>query len=402
MPHTSSGMTFRTTGSWGTGKGSNLTPVEVDENFNEAEQRLEALEDNPPVAVSIASINVVGSSMTIFLDDSTELGPFTLPTAAFNWTGDWSEGRAYFELDVFREPGEGVFLVTADFESASNFDPNGQGIALMIPDRADWLTGAGSPAESLGNEGDLYLDTDNGEVFQHVGSPGWELVADITGPAGPAAATLDDIGDVDYGSPDPSEGAVLVRRGADWAPEPGVGRQTAWIQAAGMQPTVTDGAGDDISQAGLATVELTAGRPNITYLPFDATTKQNAQWSISMPKAWDLGTFIFKVAYSHAGGQDSGLDGVAWGLSAVAVSDGETVDVVFGTEVIVTKDASGADIEHITAESAPMTAAGSIAAGDTVYFNLARVVVDGADDLNVDARLHGVTLIYLTTALTDD
>lgn len=36
----------------GTGKGTNLTAVDVDENFNEIEQRMESLEDNPPTAVS--------------------------------------------------------------------------------------------------------------------------------------------------------------------------------------------------------------------------------------------------------------------------------------------------------------------------------------------------------------
>ncbi len=220
MSH-SSGLNFRTAGDWGGGKGGNLTPAEVDQNFYDIDERVVDLETNPPVAVSIASINVSGSSMTIFLDDSTELGPFTLPTASFNWRGAWVEGISYLEMDVFYAVGEGVYLVTADYESASNFDPEGAGISLMLPDRADWHTGSGAPAAALGNEGDLYLDTANGDVYQQVGSPGWEVIDNLTGPTGPSGATasLDDIGDVEYGSPDPAEGDVLVRRSDNWVPE---------------------------------------------------------------------------------------------------------------------------------------------------------------------------------------
>ena len=87
---------------------------------------------------------------------------------------------------------------------------------------------------------------------------------------------------------------------------------------------------------------------------------------------------------------------------AAAAGDGESVDVAFGTEVEVTKDASAADTEHKSAESAALTAAGTIAAGDTLYFNLARKVGDAADDLDLEARLHGLRLYYATEAATDD
>ena len=401
MGHTS-GLIFRTAGSWGPGKGSNLIPAEIDQNFDNVDERLDTLETNPPTPVEISSISVTGASMTVNMADGSKFGPFTLPTAAFVFRGDWAPLTQYFENDVFFEPGDGIFLVLTDFESATAFDPGGAEIAKLLPDAARWFTGSGVPSSSLGNENDLYLDTANGDVYENQGTPGWAQIANLTGPTGPAPATLDDVGDVDYGTPGPADGDVLVRRGGGWVPEAGVGRQTIWMPAAALQPTVTAGAGDHITQGGLTTVELTAGRPNITYLPFETATKQNAQFSISMPKSWDLGTFTYEAMYSHAGGQTGGLDGVAWGLSGVAVGDGETVDVVFGTEVVVTKDASAADSEHKTAESAAVTAAGAIAAGDTVYFNLARVVADAADDLDVDARLHGIKLFYSTNALTDD
>ena len=73
-----------------------------------------------------------------------------------------------------------------------------------------------------------------------------------------------------------------------------------------------------------------------------------------------------------------------------------------GTEVELTKDASAADTEHKTAESAAVTAAGTIAVGDTVYFNLARKVGNAADDLDLEARLHGLRLYFVTNKATDD
>ncbi|MER9355571.1 hypothetical protein NKI61_20075 [Mesorhizobium sp. M0514] len=64
-------------------KGSNLTPDEVDDNFEGHEERITELEDNPPVATGISNITVVGTQMTIYLADATVLGPYTLPQANF-------------------------------------------------------------------------------------------------------------------------------------------------------------------------------------------------------------------------------------------------------------------------------------------------------------------------------
>ncbi len=230
MAHTS-GLNFRTAGSWGPGLGRNLTPAEVDGNFDDLDERVDDLETNPPVAVSISAISVVGNSMTVFLDDSTELGPFTLPTAEFNWRGNWAAGTSYFEMDVFYAAGDGVYLVNLDFESASAFDPGGVEISLMLPDRADWHWGSGAPDAGLGGEGDLYLDTASGDVYGHDGSAGWSVIDNLTGPTGATGAdgadgaegttitSLDDVPDVEYGTAGPAEGDGLVRRSGAWVPE---------------------------------------------------------------------------------------------------------------------------------------------------------------------------------------
>ena len=118
----SSGFIYRTPGAWGPGKGSNLTPAEVDQNFHHADQRLEELEDNPPTAVSISSIVAVGRNLTIYTTDGTEHGPFELPQAAFRYRGEWAASASYLEFDIFSYGFDGIYLVLQDHTAASTFD----------------------------------------------------------------------------------------------------------------------------------------------------------------------------------------------------------------------------------------------------------------------------------------
>lgn len=116
---------FRTAGAWGAGKGSNLTPPEVDGNFWALLQRLVALEDDPPTPNEISNISVVGSQMKVFMQDGTVFGPFSLPVATFRWMGEWEAGADYLALDLVTVPDQGVYLSTVDTTSGSGdaFDP---------------------------------------------------------------------------------------------------------------------------------------------------------------------------------------------------------------------------------------------------------------------------------------
>lgn len=49
---------------------------------------------------------------------------------------------------------------------------------------SQWHAGAGAPSSGLGEDGDFYLDTSSGDVYERDGS--WSLVANIAGPEGPA------------------------------------------------------------------------------------------------------------------------------------------------------------------------------------------------------------------------
>jgi hypothetical protein len=112
---------YRTTGAWGAGKGANLTPAEVDDNFYDLEQRVDSLETTPPEAVSIDTIDVTGNLMTITLTDARALGPFILPAARFRWTGVWQPGLHYFENDVFTYNLE-IYVVLVEHDADATFD----------------------------------------------------------------------------------------------------------------------------------------------------------------------------------------------------------------------------------------------------------------------------------------
>src|SRR3954447_5922153 len=101
---------YRTTGSWGAGKAANLTPAEVDGNFYDLEQRLDGLESNPPQAVSIASLDVIGGQLIVTLTDLTTHGPFPLPVASMRWAGEWQPATVYFKNDFLTHDGN-LYLV---------------------------------------------------------------------------------------------------------------------------------------------------------------------------------------------------------------------------------------------------------------------------------------------------
>jgi hypothetical protein len=74
-------MYWRTTGAWGSGLGVNLTGAQVDENFYELQQAIDAIPAGA-TGVGIASVSFSGQSLSVTLTDATVFGPFTLPTVS--------------------------------------------------------------------------------------------------------------------------------------------------------------------------------------------------------------------------------------------------------------------------------------------------------------------------------
>ena len=95
-------------------------------------------------------------------------------------------------------------LTVPDPEPLKHLRWNDAADAIENADAVQWRTGSGAPAASLGNDGDMYLDTATDEVYGPKSAGAWgAVVADLTGatgPAGPgdmlAANNLSDVADV--------------------------------------------------------------------------------------------------------------------------------------------------------------------------------------------------------------
>lgn len=171
------------------------------------------------------------------------------------------------------------------------------------------------------------------------------------------------------------------------------GKFAIYIPASQMRPSVSGGC------AALAGIASAASQPDIVSLDFDTTTQEFAQFSLVMPKKWNLGTVSFRPHWSHAATTVN--FGVVWSLQALARGDNSAIATNFGTAQTVVDTGGTTNNLYIGAESSAITVAGTPAAENMVFFRVARVPADGSDTMAIDARLHGVTLYITTNANTD-
>ena len=169
------------------------------------------------------------------------------------------------------------------------------------------------------------------------------------------------------------------------------GKETIYVPAAAMYPNTTNGC------ASLAQVELSNG-PEIKVLDFDASSDENAQFTVAFPDSWNEGTVTFQAFFTVTG---TNTGTVAWGVSGVAVADNDSCNTAFGTNVVATAKAhSGTSNDiNVTAESGAVTIAGSPSTSEFVFFQIMRDV--SADNQSGDARLLGIKLFFTTDAKND-
>lgn len=169
------------------------------------------------------------------------------------------------------------------------------------------------------------------------------------------------------------------------------GKETIYVPASAMYPNTTNGCAD------LAQVELSNG-PEIKVLDFDASSDENAQFTVAFPNSWNEGTVTFQAFFTVTG---TNTGTVAWGLSGVAVADNDSCNTAFGTNVVATAKAhSGTSNDiNVTAESGAVTIAGSPSTSEFVFFQVMRDVSE--DNQSGDARLLGIKLFFTTDAKND-
>lgn len=115
---------YRNPGFNGPGLGRRLTSLEVDENFDTLETRIQNIIDNPIPGLGIANIAMVGTrTLRVTLDDNS-IFEFFMPVVAPHWRGEWQANTAYFALDRFSKDGFGIYVVLFDHISGATFDEN--------------------------------------------------------------------------------------------------------------------------------------------------------------------------------------------------------------------------------------------------------------------------------------
>ena len=170
------------------------------------------------------------------------------------------------------------------------------------------------------------------------------------------------------------------------------GTETIFVPTTAMFGTTTNGAD---AQA----VETTATRPELKVLDFDASTAEYAQFSIAMPKSWNLGTVTFQAFWSPS---TTNTGDALIGLQGVSVANDATSDIAFGTAVDVT-DAGGGAVEDVLVSpvSGAVTIAGTPADDYYTYFQVVRNATSVSDTFTGDVRLLGIKLFYTTDAAND-
>lgn len=174
------------------------------------------------------------------------------------------------------------------------------------------------------------------------------------------------------------------------------GQHTIWVPASEMEPrTGSSPAASNFVLIGTSNMALRT-------MDFDTAAYEYCGFAVQMPKSWDAGTVIAQFVWSTTGAQTAGLDGARWAISGGSYGDSDVLTAALGAAVGIGQDHSGtANDVMITPETTGFTIANA-AAEEWVYFEIYRYTDHFTDDLDIDARLHGVKIHYTTNAGTDD
>lgn len=168
--------------------------------------------------------------------------------------------------------------------------------------------------------------------------------------------------------------------------------QSIWIPAVAIYTRSTTGAVAN-------TIEMTTNKNMWRCLDFDPSTQQFAQFTLKMPKSWNVGTVNANFTWAQANTTTN--FGVVWALEAVAISNNDTFDAAFGTAQQVASTGGTNNTIYITANTPNITIGGSPVAEDLVVFQVKRVPADGSDTMATNAHLLGVMLNIVTNVMND-
>lgn len=115
-----SDVVYRTAGAWGPGLGADLTAAQVDMNFWVLYSLIVSLQTAEPITID--SITLTGNQLFITMTDHYVFGPYTIPTATWNFTGPYAAGTSYAVNDVFTTE-SALWLVIYPNTAPETFSP---------------------------------------------------------------------------------------------------------------------------------------------------------------------------------------------------------------------------------------------------------------------------------------
>jgi hypothetical protein len=153
-------ITYRTNDAtrWGTGKGSDVAPPEVDINFFLLYTMIMAQRAATDGIATFDYMEVVGDQLFMHMSNHHVFGPYTLPTAQWNFKGQWQPFTLYSAMDVVSDNGA-CYLVTWPHTSAATFDAMATDgfhyyYGLLIDQPVNVIPTDGLPGQRLTKSGD--------------------------------------------------------------------------------------------------------------------------------------------------------------------------------------------------------------------------------------------------------
>lgn len=180
-----------------------------------------------------------------------------------------------------------------------------------------------------------------------------------------------------------ASGVKVQENGVNISP---IGKQDIFIPASAMWPKTTNGC------SALAKSEITTSLVNVQYLEFSGTTDQYAQFSVQLPRNWDLGTVTFKAHWYGTAGSGT----VIFTLKGGAYSHDDPLTGTMGTAQSASTTLTATNDKQLSARSSAITISNSPTSEDFIMFEIMR---DTASDTNTSpARLLGITIEITTNA----
>lgn len=153
-----------------------------------------------------------------------------------------------------------------------------------------------------------------------------------------------------------------------------------FVPAGAITPATTSGPATDKQ-------ELADGT-NIDRLLFDGASQETAYFNFVPDEGWDLGKIRVRLVWNAATG---GSGGVAWGVSAKAVSNDDPLSSSYPTDQVLYDTVTSEGDNHTTG-TAEVEVGGSPQRGDLVIFRVRRVPSLTGDTMSQDAGLIGAAI----------